>query len=173
MHDNVNQLLATARLFIGLAKETEIKMQFPIVSEADKLIDAAITEIRNLSHSLISPFIDDYGLVEALEHLTGSVSIGSMLPIDKEIEIDENSMEQKLKLTIYRIIQEQLNNILKYAKATCVKIKLVQYGGDINLVIKDNGAGFNTAISSKGIGLMNIRTRLTVQRKSGNNFFTR
>lgn len=162
LHDNVNQLLATAKLYIGMAQKTATTKDLPILTEADKFIDTALNEIRNLSHSLISPFLDEYGLLEALDYLTRSISKAGKLPIHTEIEIDEHRLEQKLKLTIYRIIQEQLNNILKYAKATSVKITLVQSNSSIILNIKDDGAGFDTGKTYKGMGLMNIRTRASL-----------
>ena len=162
LHDNVNQLLATARLYIGIAKQRIGKKNYELISEADTFIDTAINEIRNLSHSLISPFIDEYGLLQALDHLTGTVSKGSMLMINKEIAIDENTIEVKLKLAIYRIVQEQLNNIIKYAKATAITISLNQHEDTVSLAVKDNGAGFDTSRSSKGMGLLNIRTRASL-----------
>ena len=162
LHDNVNQLLATSRLYIGIAKQRIGKKNFELISDADSFINTAINEIRNLSHSLISPFIDEYGLLQALDHLTGAIEKGSVLNIYKEIAVDENKLGDKLKLAIYRIVQEQLNNIIKYAKATTITISLTEEKDTLSLIVKDNGVGFDTSKSSKGIGLMNISTRASL-----------
>jgi PAS domain S-box len=162
LHDNVNQLLATARLYIGIARQRIGKKNYELISEADTFIDIAINEIRNISHSLISPFIDEYGLLQAFDHLTTTIQKSSKLNIDKKIEIDENIIDDKLKLAIYRIVQEQLNNIIKYAKATTILISLKHDDDKVLLTIKDNGVGFDTSRSSTGIGLINIRTRASL-----------
>jgi signal transduction histidine kinase len=67
-----------------------------------------------------------------------------------------------MKVMIYRIIQEQLNNILKYAGATHVTISLGHEKSSTVLVVNDDGSGFDTALKTHGIGLMNIKTRASL-----------
>ena len=64
-----------------------------------------------------------------------------------------------MKLSIYRIVQEQFNNIRKYSKAAEVWLKVANKKGGVLLKIKDNGIGFDTALKSKGVGLLNIKAR--------------
>ena len=163
LHDNVNQLLACSRLYIKMANTTETKRKHPNINEADSLIGHAIDEIRNLSHSLIIPFIEANRLSEAINYLTEKISAGSKIIIEKEIAVgDENSIPDKLKLTIYRIIQEQLCNIVKHARAGTIILKLVRHNGKILLTIKDDGRGFDTSSKTNGIGLINIKTRASL-----------
>ena len=162
LHDNINQLLATACLYIGMAKQKEVKNEHPIIDDAEKFIYTAIEEIRNLSHSLISPFLDEYGLLKAIDHLIQTICKASGLSIKKEINIDENALPDKLKLAIYRIVQEQFNNVLKYAKAETINLKLVHENENLILTIKDDGVGFDTSQRANGIGLMNIKTRASL-----------
>jgi PAS domain S-box-containing protein len=164
LHDSVNQVLAAARLYLAMAqKEMEKNNIYININEADNLIDIAINEIRNLSHSLISPFLEDYGLLEALDHLTKTISATSRITVKKEIKnIDESLIPEKFRLAIYRIIQEQVNNILKYAKAKTVHLKLIRDHDKVMLSIQDDGVGFDTSVKSTGIGLMNIRTRASL-----------
>jgi signal transduction histidine kinase len=70
-------------------------------------------------------------------------------------------VNDKFKLNVFRIIQEQLNNILKHAEATKVIIKLLQSKKSIRLVISDNGTGFNAQKKQKGIGIANITSRVS------------
>ena len=73
--------------------------------------------------------------------------------------VDEEELDEKLQLTIFRIVQEQLNNILKHANATCATINLTRQGNEIALLISDNGNGCNILEAGKGIGIINIRSR--------------
>ena len=159
LHDNVNQVLATAQLFVGLAQYSKGKKSQDYLCEVNKLLTDAINEIRKLSHSMIPPLVDGSGLLDSLSYLLQTIKKGSDLNIKTEIKIDEKILCNKLKLTIYRIVQEQLNNILKHAKAKTIFLKLVMENNKIILAIKDDGVGFNTSLKSNGIGLMNIKTR--------------
>lgn len=160
LHDNVIQLLASATLYLKMSIKKEINAKQPNMNEAEKLIGHAIKEIRSLSHSLITPFIEAKKLSEALDHLTETISAGSKLIIEKEIKIfDENDIPEKLKLIIYRIVQEQFGNIIKHARAHRIILKLIRDTENIFLSIKDDGIGFDTSLKAKGIGLINIRTR--------------
>lgn len=163
LHDNVNQILASCQLHLNMAERTELKEPHPYIDAANKFITVAINEIRNLSHSLISPFIEEYGLFEALDHLIETISKSSNLTIQKQITgVDENAVSEKLRLTIYRIVQEQFNNILKYAQAGHIHLKLARENEQLLLSIRDNGVGFDPSKKSRGIGLMNIRTRASL-----------
>jgi len=71
----------------------------------------------------------------------------------------ENTVHNKFKLNVYRIVQEQLNNILKHAAATEASICLLQDEKTILLMISDNGVGFDTGQKKKGIGIDNIMSR--------------
>ncbi|MBC7934110.1 MAG: MEDS domain-containing protein [Rhizobacter sp.] len=163
LHDNVQQLLASAKLYLGIAKKSEIKEVHPHMDEADRLLKEATVELRNLSHSMISPFIEEYGLADALDRLVDTLQKSTPLKIEKQVsKINEASMPDKLKLAIYRIAQEQFNNISKYANARNVVLKLVEHNGTILLNIKDDGVGFDTGIKSRGIGFLNIKTRASL-----------
>ncbi len=163
LHDNVKQLLATARLYLRIAKRADVEKKVTALEEVDKLIDDAINEIRNLSHSLISPFLKCNGLADSINHLLKTISKSSEIKIKKEIkDIDENSLPDKLKLTIYRILQEQLANIIKHANAQIIHLKLVHENEKILLILKDDGVGFNMPDKTEGIGLTNIRTRASL-----------
>lgn len=162
LHDNINQILASSRLYLGLAKAGG-KLQSKYMSETDMLINCAIQEIRALSHALIPPFLEGNEFIESLDNIFKTTMEGSSLIIEKEIVgIGETPLSEKMQLTIYRIVQEQFNNILKYAKANTVTLKLMQEGPRITLSIKDDGQGANLGSKGDGVGLMNIRTRASL-----------
>jgi PAS domain S-box-containing protein len=159
LHDNINQILATSQLYMGVFKKRSPGHD-PILYQAEKMIEKAIEEIRNLSHAMISPFVEQSGLVDALKYLVDLVEKTGEISITRNfVAIQETDMPDKLKVAIYRIVQEQLQNILKYAEAQTVVLQLTHENEKITLSIKDDGKGFDPAKKTKGIGLMNICTR--------------
>ncbi len=163
LHDNVNQLLACSRLYIRMVAKTAGEEMEANLTRGDDLIAQAIDEIRKLSHSLILPFTEAPGLAETIQYLTETISPGGKIIIEKAIKIaDENNIPDKLKLVIYRIVQEQLCNIVKHAEAGKILLKLFRRKGRIFLTIKDDGKGFDTSLKTSGIGLINIRTRASL-----------
>ena len=162
LHDNVNQILASSRLYLGLAKR-DLSLPNPFLDETEILITSAIAEIRSLSHSLIPPSLNDSELAEALANIIVLVTKAGSLKVDFDFKrFKENRTSDKLKLAIYRIVQEQFNNILKYAKASQVNLSLSSDDGKVILSIKDNGIGFDTAQKTNGVGLLNIKTRASL-----------
>jgi len=162
LHDNINQILAGSRLYLGLAQK-ELEIEHPYLTETDKLITSAITEIRSLSHSLIAPSLNESELLAAIDNIIEVTQETSGVMISLQaFSFDETNMPDKLKLSIFRIIQEQFNNILKHAGAQKVIVRLVQEDTKTLLSIKDDGVGFDTNKKSDGVGLMNIRTRASL-----------
>jgi PAS domain S-box-containing protein len=162
LHDNINQILASSRLYLGMAK-AKSKATIPYIDETETLICSAINEIRTLSHSLIPPSLVESELLGALDNIISTTRKNSGLHITLQaLRFDEDIIPDKLKLTIYRIVQEQFNNILKYADAQNVTVQLVQDEQNLTLSIKDDGAGFDTSKKVSGIGLLNIKTRASL-----------
>ncbi|HEX8333745.1 MAG TPA: PAS domain S-box protein [Segetibacter sp.] len=160
LHDNVNQLLATSRLYINIClsrpgnqKESLLKSQ--------EYISEAIEELRRLSHALVGPTQDRImGLVPSIQDLILDISNTKNITVDfRHSTFREERNEVGLKLVVYRIVQEQINNILKHANASEIKIELKKEGKDLVVIIKDNGKGFDTSIQRRGIGLQNINNR--------------
>jgi len=161
LHDHINQLLATSRLYLEMLKKE--KGDSPLMEEADNLIYSAITDIRSLSHSLIVPPVGGSNLEGILDDIIERIAATTGITIQKNFSgINENKMSDKLKLSIYRIVQEQLNNIVKHADAKNVYIGLLRNTKEIKLSIKDDGVGFDTTQRPAGVGLLNIRTRASL-----------
>lgn len=159
LHDNVNQLLTSATLYLNLARsENEGRETF--FNKSEDMISLAIKEVRKLSHSLIPPSWSGETLVEAIKHLLEASENSGLFIVKKDLcGFSEEDVPFKLKLNLYRIVQEQLNNIIKYAHASHVLVQLTQNENSIQLTISDDGVGFDTSKRSKGVGLTNIETR--------------
>lgn len=164
LHDNVNQILTSAKLYIecvGLYDEQ--KEQYRLMSE--KLINAGIEEIRRLSKSLVRPSLDEVGLIRSIEEVLENIRITRQLSVTFEhSSFDEKKCEHGLQIAIYRIVQEQSINILKHSQATAFGVELTTGGDQLVLKITDNGKGFDASLLRKGIGFTNIANRSAVYR---------
>ena len=160
LHDNINQILATAKLYLGMAS-TNGKYNGDPLLKSHEFVSLAIDEIRKLSHTLVSPSLETVDLPKALKKLV-TESIGTEnLFLLLENKLDKNiKLDNKKKLTIYRIAQEQLNNIRKYSRAKRAVLSLDKDSGNIIFSISDDGIGFDPKKKSKGIGLRNIKSRV-------------
>lgn len=160
LHDNVNQVLTTTKLYLDLAL-TNPDLKDDMISKSSKNIINAITEIRKLSQSLMIPSLGDLGLIDSIgdlvENMNATKKIDASFIHDA---IDENSLSENQKLTLFRIAQEALNNIVKHANATHTTIELFEAEKKIELTIKDDGEGFDPVTAKKGAGLNNIRNRV-------------
>lgn len=160
LHDNINQVLSTVKVFMGMALDDE-QMRESLVRRSYENVSYAIEEIRKLSKSLVAPSLGDIGLFEALEDLTEEINLTKDLKVQLQYDVhQEKNMSTNLELMLYRIVQEQMNNIIKYAKASKVTIVLKTDSQGVFLSIADNGVGFNPSQKAKGIGLTNISSRV-------------
>jgi signal transduction histidine kinase len=120
----------------------------------------AIEEIRKLTKGLTADAIKNFGLYEAIRNICKDTMEVNPIKISYRLDLlIENKVNDKFKLNVYRIMQEQLNNILKHAGATLVNIRVSQNKKWIIISITDNGVGFDTEKKQEGIGIANIKSR--------------
>jgi PAS domain S-box-containing protein len=159
LHDNINQILATTRFYMDYAI-TDEKKRIELIKQSKDFISTTINEIRNLSKSLLPPSLGEISLLEAFNDMVNNITKVHGLKISADWEhFDENLLHDDLKLAIFRILQEQLNNILKHAKASFVFISLKEGDNGIGLTVKDDGIGFDPTVKRNGLGLKNISSR--------------
>ncbi|MET0300072.1 MAG: PAS domain S-box protein, partial [Flavitalea sp.] len=162
LHDNVNQILSTAKLYLELARSDENERLKLISRSGDNIVNA-INEIRAISRSLVPPSIGDLGIIVSIQDLIENVRATKKLHIEfYYTEGIETMINEKLQLMLFRIIQEQTNNTLKHAEATNLIIELMIDNSIVDLTISDNGKGFdkNTMKNKRGgVGLTNIASR--------------
>jgi PAS domain S-box-containing protein len=158
LHDNINQILTTARLYIEYALAEE-KMRIQLMESSRDFIITAIKEVRELSKALVPASLDENGLTNALEDLIKKVKALNTIEITTRYNFDEKKLSPKFKLAIFRIVQEQLNNIVKHSKASRVTIMIKESSADLVLIVADNGIGFDPGIATDGLGFKNIVSR--------------
>ena len=163
LHDNINQLLSTAQLYVNLL-DCDIENFSEIKQKSRETINLAIDEIRKLSREMAMPNFNDDGLVTSIQSIVDDLTFTCPFEIrfthGKNCNIE--SIGQHKKLTLFRIVQEQIKNILKYSEAKHVAIKLDCQPNQLRLEIKDDGKGFDAKNTRRGLGLSNIyeRTKL-------------
>jgi signal transduction histidine kinase len=161
LHDNIGQQLTTVKLYLDMAKSGAASPSNPeLLDMALKGVSDLINEVRAMSRSLVPPTLRDLGLIDSLHELVSSISRVQVITINLHYEgFEEESLEENKKLMFFRIIQEQLNNIIKHANATRATVSLAATTKAILLQIKDDGKGFDPKTVCKGIGFTNIRNR--------------
>ncbi|MFL5773656.1 MAG: PAS domain-containing protein, partial [Flavisolibacter sp.] len=160
LHDNIGQQLTTIKLFLDIAKSTADDSTNEMVSMALKGISDVINDIRDMSRSLVPSTLKDLGLVESIDELVESFTITQMINISfLHSGFNEKLLHDNQKLALFRIIQEQLNNIVKHAMAQRAEIRLGNHDQLVTLEISDDGSGFDVEKTRKGLGFMNIRNR--------------
>lgn len=163
LHDNINQILSATKLYLEFAKIAEEHEVAGLLDKSYNNIQNAIDEIRHLSHRLVAPSLGDISLVQAISQLIANVRMASKLKLhlDTDDYVEENT-DTNVRLMFYRIVQEQVNNIIKHASAESATIRLRTLKNNIALTITDDGRGFDTNTTAAGIGLRNISNRAAV-----------
>lgn len=164
LHDNVLQLIGTIQLYLDCLKTTEVHLynQDEILNKAEDVSKQIMKEIRKVSHNLIKTYSVDVGLKLSIEDLLDSLSMINNFNTQLDyINVIDSDLSHDLKFNIYRIIQEQINNIIKHAKANNIIVRLTQAASILTLQIIDDGVGFDKDLDlSTGVGLKNIRNRV-------------
>jgi len=162
LHDNVCQLLSVANMYAGniCNKKGDASPEAP---EIKKLITESINEIRQLSASIRTPVFAKESLTDAIDKLVSNINRVNTIEFNLCTDsFDESRIGDEQQLMIYRVIQEQMNNIIKYAEASRVTINLSMKADTVYISVQDNGKGFDPGKVKSGIGLQNIESRLHI-----------
>jgi signal transduction histidine kinase len=161
IHDNITQVLSFVKLNLGLLNNSLDEEKKARVNENRELVSQTINDLRNLSKSMSFEHISSQGLIKTLETETERLTRSGIINVIFNVEGEVYKLGEQRELVIFRIFQEAVNNTLKYAKAANLKISLYYTAQMFNLLIEDDGAGFNTEkVDNKGgSGLRNIENR--------------
>jgi len=161
LHDSLGQSLAIIRnrALFGLqtsADPDSIREQFQRISEQSF---QAIDEVKEISYNLRPYLLDRIGLTKALEAMIGKVADSSGLEIRFEIDGIDGVFSKEAEINLYRIVQEGLNNIVKHAEATEVEVVVKRHDQVVQVIVIDNGKGFDIADRGRGFGLIGVAER--------------
>jgi PAS domain S-box-containing protein len=160
LHDNINQILTTANLYLRLPEEDYYRSE-DIRSKVSELTESAIEEIRQLSRGLMTPHFNEIGLIGQITRLVNDIRYAAPYHIQftHDNRADIELLEMDRKLALFRIVQEQLKNIIRHAHASHVRISLHCLGTRVRLSIADDGRGFDAQTTPQGLGLSHIHER--------------
>ena len=158
LHDNINQILAGTKLFLGMAGNNNPAFK-ELIRYPMELIDNSIEEIRLLCRRLVTP-LKNIDLDQMVRHLLDNIRHTTSLQTEFAYSPGRLLFNDDLKLNIFRIIQEQMNNIVKYAHAKNVSISLTENNGILYVKITDDGVGFVVTSERTGIGITNMTNRI-------------
>lgn len=164
IHDGLGSVLSAAKLKLAEAKEST-----PDIGSDEKflsgitLLDEASAELRTISHNIMPATLSKLGLIPALKNLSEKISSDKGLQVIFTAYEFNSRLDEQMEISIYRIILELINNIVKHAAATRATIQLVKHPDSINISVEDNGKGFDyqkALQDKKGIGLGNVLSRV-------------
>jgi len=161
LHDNVNQILSSAKLYLDQLKLKKAEEKV-IIDKVSEFMKTAIGEIRRLSHQLVPSSLRTESLIESIENVIEDVRVINTFNIKfayNNPEVIELLCDEK-KIALFRIVQEQISNIVKHSNATNIRVNLRAENAGVVLYIYDDGFGFDTEKINCGIGLNNIFARV-------------
>lgn len=160
LHDTVCSGLFSAKLHLESMQDKIAEKHQVTFAKGLYLMDDAYNTCREISHELNPPILEKFGLTQAIEDICEKLTTPQTDIQFGETQFDER-LSQKQELTLYQSIQELIQNILRHSAATEAHVQLTDYDDSLNILVEDNGKGFDMAeISGGGIGLQKIRTRV-------------
>jgi two-component system NarL family sensor kinase len=178
LHDGLGGLLSGIKLTLNSVKGNVILPEESAMTFTRALtqLDGAISEMRRVAHSMMPEALVRFGLIDALSDFCEGISTSGRLKVTMQHFGFENRLDSQVEVVLYRIVQELLNNVLKYADATEAQVQLTWVDNHVSVTVEDNGKGFDvkTLEVNKGAGLRNVQARvdylngtLDIQSKPG------
>ncbi len=163
LHDGLGQLLSTARLNVAGFEDLFSENDKPDLDRSLKIIDEACNEVRSISHNLMPSALIRLGLIPAVKEVVDNINSAKTIKIEFNTNI-ETTLGNSIDITVYRIIQEILNNMIKHSKTNTIDLQIIKTETNLDITIKDNGIGFNVneLKDAKGIGWKNIFSRVSM-----------
>lgn len=168
LHDSLGSLLSAAKLKLSAASDDKHRAEInnENLNEGILILDEAIDEMKNIAYNIMPVTLSRYGLILALQGLFNRISHRTGLSIEYTYHGFANRVEETIENSLYRIVLESVNNILKHAGAKKISVQLVRHPAYISLVVEDDGSGFIPGDKQySGNGLGNIYSR--VQKLKG------
>ncbi|MDN3602611.1 sensor histidine kinase [Belliella kenyensis] len=164
LHDGFGQLISALRLNISNLQDSthEVESQVAMVEKSESILVEMHSEIRNIAFNLMPVTLIQYGLKDALVELAQRINLSGRISVIIDTQEMSGRLSEIQEISLYRVIQEWVNNVIKYAKANKIIIQLVLHENELNLLIEDDGEGFDPDIlkNNAGNGWRNIQSRL-------------
>jgi len=163
IHDSLGQYLGLCKLQVSRLKNngsSKINKNTESVDSAIHMIDQSIAELRSIIHNLSPAVLHEKGLQEAIKEMADRMRQSRSIDIHLDIAGMINQLDYMTENTVYRVMQEVMNNIIKHAEAHAIDIQMIRNDEDLTIMIEDDGVGFEVDKVSKSRGLHNIYARI-------------
>lgn len=162
LHDDLGATLSTLKLHLGnpTVSVTEGEGSKKYVEKGIALISKATDDLRQISHDLLPDDFIGQGLFDVLRQRILSVNSNSNTRFSLILEGEEKKLENMTAITLYRIVNETITNIIRHAQASEATVQLSVLNEQAQLIVEDNGVGFDAGLPAKGIGMKNIHSRV-------------
>ncbi len=165
LHDGLGQLLSTAKINMAGLDEVVPQDEKYLLDNSLQLIDQSVSEVRAISHDLMPVSLMRYGLKASIEEMAKRINDSGKIKFICDLDNIRTRMPENTERTIYRLVQEIINNIIKHARAGIIYIKMtVDRSGEVSITVKNDGIVFDLSMlqQSTGIGWKNIFARVNM-----------
>ena len=162
LHDRVGSLLSAVKMQFGALEERMARVQESAGVQYERvagLLDSAVGEVRRISHDMEHGTLASFGLAAALEDLRDAVDVPGRMRVELNTFGLESRLEKRIEIAAYRMVQEAVSNALKHARPGQLDIQVTRSSAHLNILVEDNGVGFDPALAGQGMGLSNLRAR--------------
>ncbi|WP_140468188.1 sensor histidine kinase [Hymenobacter nivis] len=161
LHDGLGGLLATVKFYLGAARSRDALPAGPaqLLAQATGHLDAAVGELRRVARNLMPEALLAFGLAQALHDLCDATEQAGALRVQLQTYGLDARLAPAAEADVYRLVQELLTNVVKHARARQVLVQLMRHGPDLQLVVEDDGCGFDPAARPPGVGLRSVQAR--------------
>ncbi|MFD2285091.1 histidine kinase [Pedobacter petrophilus] len=162
LHDDLGGTLSIIKLNITAFQHKVLQLTAGEQVFYDRtigMIEKACFDLREISHNLMPKNFEQSGLIETLKEHFITLNQSGKIKFDFVFQVDQ-PMESTMEITIYRIINELINNIIRHSCASKATIQILSFNERINIMAEDNGIGFNPDRDKKGLGIQNILSRV-------------
>ncbi len=171
LHDEVGAFLSSSKLhFQGIKAALFDEHDKRLHAKGEELLDEAIQKVRGISHNLHSNILKEFGLNEAIRHFISKITTNALIHATIQLDNDYTTQNHDNDISIYRLVQELINNILKHAGATKLEVSSEYTSEGLKLTIFHNGRGLTQEqfermrYEKEGLGLKNIQNRIILLR---------
>lgn len=158
LHDSAGQQLAAVKLSLSALSQTN-----PSLTKIITQLDNAIKEVRTISHSMMPVALLNNDLESAISELANQVNASSKIRVETHFTSIPGNLPPVTQSNLYRVVQEGVSNVLKHAQATMLTLQLIAHDNQLVIMIEDNGIGFNAEKAATGLGIQNIKSRVSMR----------
>ncbi len=165
LHDGLGSILSSTKYSFAIVKESLAisKENADAFDRSMEMLDKSINELRRVAHNMMPEALIKFGLDTALKDFCSSVDQSGALHLTyQSYDLNETSIPRMTAASIYRIVQELVNNVIRHARASQALVQMIRKGDMLSIAVEDNGAGFDRDILGQGggVGYLNLRNRV-------------